>query len=476
MSRHTTDNTQLLIFGYLSKYGYTETLKAFEAEVGRTFDPKTDFADDLQLIIAKYNDQKQEQAQVEQKVDPIERSLAALRSTSSTLPLPECGAVLPIEHGGNILAIATSNCVVSPFHETGASAGHHGAAPHAIGKRLLATSAATRMVHICTVGSWEKVVSFSTAPTSVVGLSFHPTRARLLAMGSLSGAVTTVDALTGASLQAFSDHTKYVNAVAWAPRWDNAICGHTGSADYLVATSHDRTVSVYAPVESAAGAPIGSLTGDRTAAVDPSDPEAVHRGSFGDGGDVALRMGHALRKAYVGVAERVCWLNGPNARWVAIVVRDDSKLHYLEAPTGEEESYSLNANGDEHVGFSPVDVRSSPCGRFVSVLTDNHRVIVYGVRSSVQYATLFGPTTGVYYQCAHSWLPDSRTIAVASSDGHVVLLIDVPSGRTVKRLAGHTHTVRDLTYDAAAGCLFTVSYDKCVRAWVPTDVDASQLE
>jgi WD40 repeat protein len=65
-----------------------------------------------------------------------------------------------------------------------------------------------------------------------------------------------------------------------------------------------------------------------------------------------------------------------------------------------------------------------------------------------------------------AWSPCGRWAYVTSQDRAVVVL-EVPSGRSVHRITGHQVNVRDVATHPVTGQLLTCSFDKSCRVWNP---------
>ncbi|MFN0055936.1 MAG: c-type cytochrome domain-containing protein [Planctomycetales bacterium] len=60
--------------------------------------------------------------------------------------------------------------------------------------------------------------------------------------------------------------------------------------------------------------------------------------------------------------------------------------------------------------------------------------------------------------------PDKKTLALAEADGKITL-IELPSGKVIKHLAGHTSAVSSLAFSANSAKLVSGGADKSVRVW-----------
>jgi hypothetical protein len=66
-------------------------------------------------------------------------------------------------------------------------------------------------------------------------------------------------------------------------------------------------------------------------------------------------------------------------------VRDDNYLHYIDCETWVETKVNMNANGDDHVSFTVLDLARSPGDeRFLLAATDKSRHIVFRTGTSAQ--------------------------------------------------------------------------------------------
>ena len=58
---------------------------------------------------------------------------------------------------------------------------------------------------------------------------------------------------------------------------------------------------------------------------------------------------------------------------LALTVRDDHRLHLITLETLTHRTINMNANGDDWVSFTAMDISFSPCGKHILVSTDKDR-------------------------------------------------------------------------------------------------------
>jgi WD40 repeat protein len=159
-------------------------------------------------------------------------------------------------------------------------------------------------------------------------------------MGDMSGNAIVFSLSSGKAIFTAERHGKYVVRVAWSS------CGR-----YFVTASYDHEARVYAA----------------TAAAD-TDGDGEGKGLY-DCVKKVLCCGQVTSAAFTpGVV-------AASEGELALTVRDDHRLHLLNLETLTHRTINMNANGDDWVSFTAMDVSFSPCGRHILVSTDKDRCV-----------------------------------------------------------------------------------------------------
>jgi len=56
--------------------------------------------------------------------------------------------------------------------------------------------------------------------------------------------------------------------------------------------------------------------------------------------------------------------------WMVFSVRNDNHLHYFHLESGERMKQNMNSFGDDYLSFNALDVKASPDGKYILVVTD----------------------------------------------------------------------------------------------------------
>ena len=293
----------------------------------------------------------------------------------------------------------------------------------------------------------------------------------LLAVGSMDGSVTLLDAATGGIVGAARPHSKYVVRAAFAP----------SGAPALATASYDGSCCLLRIVASEV-ADDGGGSGD-------------DGGGGGGGGEGARLRLEVVRQAHHGAAvQDVAFLpgvaggsssggggGGVSGR-VAVAVRGCSHLSVMDAATGADLPRAPLAagghgHGHDHAALSPLRLEPSPCRRYLLVALDgggggggagggsSGRMLVLRTLDFSRAFSLHGLPVAQFHNHAMAWHPDSAYV-YAAADGAAVFVFHVGTGRVAARLeGGHRVNVRDVHFDHARGLLATCSFDKTVRVY-----------
>lgn len=286
---------------------------------------------------------------------------------------------------------------------------------------LVATGGADREVVVSTISDGS-ILRRVNLPAAVLSIDFHPSlrseNAPLAAATTMGGHCFLLDLEAGTILQTLKDHSKFVTRVGFSP-----------DGRFLVTCSHDHTANVYRVRPGTEG-----------------KVEAVHS--------------RTLR--YRGTVEALEFLSGEP---VAVLgVREDNYLHYINLDTLEDERVNVNENLDDHVSFTPMDIRKSPDGRALLVATDKDKLIIFPLRSSKHLCTLYGAPNGGFATPRCAWARSGKYVYGTGED-NCIYVWDVAVQQVVHRLTGHTGIVRNIIGLQGSEGLVSVSFDKTLRLW-----------
>lgn len=95
-----------------------------------------------------------------------------------------------------------------------------------------------------------------------------------------------------------------------------------------------------------------------------------------------------------------------------VAVREDNNIYSINLQTLEVSSLfsalwylhvfqktklNMNANGDDHVSFSAMDINATPDGRYYLVSTDKDRMILYKYGSSAHVRSISAVTVALLH-------------------------------------------------------------------------------
>ncbi|KAI9193476.1 WD40-repeat-containing domain protein [Polychytrium aggregatum] len=302
-----------------------------------------------------------------------------------------------------------------------------------------------------------------------------------LVLAGMDGLVHIVDIATRTIVQTLEPHSKYVTAVKVV---------ESKGEFFVVTGSHDKTVKIYR--RTGAGASPGASECNKMQQQQQQQHyrqslySLVHSVEFQGAVECmclvppeqeeppapqdSLETAQATHSVAACQDEETqqhhrrrlgCWS-------IAVGCRDDNYLHYidLDSSTGfRQHRYNLNANGDDWVSFSPMCLALSPSGRHLACYTDtaSGRILVLGARSAVQVQSLWGIAIDPMFAQPRCIFDPSGNFVLATADDHAIWAYNIASGQCVRKMLGHTSTIRGLHRlgDSWASC----SFDKSVLLW-----------
>jgi len=233
-------------------------------------------------------------------------------------------------------------------------------------------------------------------------------------------------------------HSKYVRALTWAP-------SSTPTSSLLCSTSADGSVRI-------------TRVWTRVPAAD-------------DENEAPIVCCEAVTSFFLAASvEAVAFVDGGDR--IAAYVRGTSVLTYLSLePPYVAEEVTLNGvdgkKGDDFCSFAVLDLRPSPCGKFLALATDTKRIIVIRTGTFEIVRNLYGHVSDAYGNPKACWSKSGKYIYGTTQEGNEIVTWDVASEKIVQRMVGHTGMVRDIASSYGSDMLMSVSYDKSIRIWLP---------
>jgi WD40 repeat protein len=316
-----------------------------------------------------------------------------------------------------------------------------------------------------------------------------------IATGSQDQTARIWDARTGRIVAVLNGHGGTINAVAWRPDGSSvATCGDdrtvrlwdTGTGRQL-AILRGHVDRVFQLAWKPDGSRLASISGDQTIKI--WDP---------------FRAGESLDLVEHSAEVRaVAW--SPENRLVA-TAGDDAIVRLWDAATGR---LILKFEGHSDPVYA---VSFSPDGKRLATASIDGTARIWDVANGARVSTFPGHQEHVY---ALAWSPDSQLVATGGSDrmlriwdpntaterlsvqatsdpdkGSIlgvawspdglriavaltlpekaVLVLDASTGRTLRKLLGHTHAISAVAWSHDSQFLASSSYDKTCRVWDAT--------
>jgi WD40 repeat protein len=316
-----------------------------------------------------------------------------------------------------------------------------------------------------------------------------------IATGSQDQTARIWDARTGRMMAVLNGHSGTVNAVAWRP---------DGSS--MATSSDDRTVRLW---DTGTGRQLAILRGHADRVFELAwKPDGSRLASISDDQTIKIwdpfRAGESLDLIeHPAEVRAVAW--SPENRLVA-TAGDDALVRLWDAATGR-----LILKFEGHT--DPVyGVSFSPDGKRLATASTDGTARIWNVANGARVSKFSKHQEQVY---AVAWSPDSQLVATGGSDrmlriwdadtaaerlsvqatshpdkGSIsgvawspdgsrvalaltlpekaVLVLDASTGRTLRKLLGHTHAVSAVAWSRDSRFLVSSSYDKTCRVWDST--------
>ncbi|KAF9974557.1 hypothetical protein BGZ73_002041 [Actinomortierella ambigua] len=425
-SRRVLMEAHLVVRNFLETCGYDDTLAAFDREGDAFLEDIPRNLPQPQPLIEMLNDKH---------MADLQRQLNGMHLPSKTeehdfeVPgddlMPD--ALLSTErdiHHSNIIVAKTAHvAIISP--ETTVP--------------VLATAAADRTVKLTVlerpVGDFQvgQVARlFRPHQGVVLDIDFHPRLPHLMLTSSMDKSTVLTNIVTAQQHQIFHDHAKFVTRAKFAM-----------DGNLIVTASHDRTVVVYKAV------PASDASAGETLPLYAKDKDF----------------------SFKGAVEGFCVLPPSPNRPPTVVIgtRDDNYLHYIDLLQYTVTRYNMNANNDDWVSFTPLEISASPHndGAYLLVSTDSTsgRQILFRTDSALQLQNYYGVPTDGFSTTKHAWDRSGKYFFVSGNDFKIYCFEVGGQQKIIGSLEAHTAAIRGLFMDQERRLLVSCSFDKTVRLW-----------
>lgn len=303
---------------------------------------------------------------------------------------------------------------------------------------LLLTGSADKTIKVLPVGGLpsyalcdpSKATTLTHHTGPVLALAVHPAIPHLALSADMVGRVVLFNVASGAVLQDWTAHKKYVVRVKWSS------CGK-----FFASAGYDKTCVLY------------GCEGDLPAALE------------GEGGGAKVPEFRVLNTFHLrGCVESIVF----TLTELAIGSREDHLIHLVKLGSLERREINMNALGDTHISFTPMDLSVSPNGRYLLVSTDKDRLIMYSLETGNVIRTLYGANNDGYSNPKHCWHPTGLYI-YSTSQNFSIVVWETATQKVVAELKGHTSNIRDLFYSPETSTLMSCGFDKTVHVWKMLD-------
>eukprot|EP00698_Gefionella_okellyi_P007776 TRINITY_DN1901_c0_g1_i2.p3 TRINITY_DN1901_c0_g1~~TRINITY_DN1901_c0_g1_i2.p3 ORF type:complete len:145 (-),score=26.00 TRINITY_DN1901_c0_g1_i2:8-442(-) len=139
-------------------------------------------------------------------------------------------------------------------------------------------------------------------------------------------------------------------------------------------------------------------------------------------------------------------------------------MYAVNVTSGEKRKWNMNANGDDFVSFTALDLAVSADNRFVLVATDKMRLILFHLDPFKQVRNFYGLPTSEMGQVRCCFDLTGQYVYALAYD-KTVYVFDVATERMVQRLEGHSNIARDLHHHVSLPLLASCSFDKSMKVW-----------
>ena len=300
------------------------------------------------------------------------------------------------------------------------------------------------------VDSGRPTLCFEGPPDAVLGLAWSPDGRTLVAALSIHR-LRVWDARDGHLINRFfGRHAGPVAAVAFSPD------GRT-----IASASFDRTVKLWKPEDPRH--PIAILTGHtdevRAVAFSPDGRRIASAGL-----DRTLRIWDARSGAELAVIRgHTGWVTslayGPESATV-VTGSTDETVRVWNTDSGQElRTFKGHTDSVGAVAFSPDGAEIASAGADATIR-------VWDAARPPRPRTLQSPSVLTYdggVECL-AFSPDGRRL-VSGHDDHALRLWELPSGRMLQVIKGHTDVIKSVAFSPDGHTIASGSIDRTVRLW-----------
>ena len=275
-----------------------------------------------------------------------------------------------------------------------------------------------------------------------VALSHHNTS---IAVGSESGDIITLDAITGSQAAVFSGHTDRVNC-----------CTFSLDGTSLVSGSNDRTVKLW---DVQTGGVVKTFSGHTNPAISVSisaDCTMIASGSYDD---------------------TICLWDIQRGECQCVISQENTVLHVSFSPTDPQFLISVCNNKVWQWDTNGHQIKPPFDGSYGAFSSDGTQLVscsgaVVTVQNSDSGATVaeFQVASNATEYCCFS--PDGRLVAIAG--GGTVYIWDITSSEPhlVETFIGHIRSITSLTFSSPT-TLISASWDRSIKFW---QIGASSID
>ena len=287
--------------------------------------------------------------------------------------------------------------------------------------RLL-TSSTDKIIRLWNLETRQVMHSINLDAISLT-LTVHPLTNQFLST-CMDGSCHLIESESLQILQSFKNHSKYVVASVFSPD------GH-----WMITGSHDKMVQIY------------------------TRDEQDEVGNY--------KLYESLY--FKGAIESLCLINCESSNGIqtlVVAVRNDHQLYTVlikDQSTAQIQSHNMNANGDDWVSFTALNISSSPCGTYLLLITDtpSGRILVYETKTWKKIQDIWGNLKIDRFSNPRGlWITNHHYI-IADDEGCLTYM-DISCHERIGHVSLHNGPIRSLS--RLNNTIFTGSFDKMVKS------------